>query len=58
MKFSTRNSKYYYDNIRLDEGAYFYKAVEDGRLTKKQISNIFIDVKKDKPELSREIKRT
>lgn len=54
MRFSTQLSKFYYDHIQLNEGAYFFQTV--GAMTKKNIDDLFKSVDKDTPELAREEK--
>lgn len=56
MRFSTNKSRFYYEHIQLNEGAYFYRIV--GSLTKKRVTDIFKDVEKNSPDLSREIRKT
>ena len=46
MRFSKEISNYYYSNIQLNEGAYFFRSVVN--LTKRFIKNdIFDNVEKD-----------
>lgn len=54
MRFTKENSKYYYDNIQLTEGAYFFRSV--GTLTKRNIDDLFKSVEKDSSVLAREEK--
>lgn len=54
MRFSKQLSEYYYKNIQLYEGAYFFRSVVP--LTKRFIKNdIFDNVEKDTPRLAEEI---
>lgn len=54
MRFSKEISNYYYSNIQLNEGAYFFRSVVN--LTKRFIKNdIFDNVEKDTPRLAEEI---